>query len=85
MANREWVKDAACRGKRAAVFFPDQKIPNDSRYSEALAVCAECPVTQQCLEIVIVLEDTDDRWGVFGGMTPPQRAQLRRELKEVFR
>lgn len=84
MATREWVKDAACRGKRASVFFPDHKNPNDSRFDEALAVCAQCSVTQQCLEIVIVLEDTDDRWGVFGGMTPAQRAQLRKELKEAF-
>jgi len=35
--------------------------------------------------MVIVLEDTDDRWGVFGGMTPTQRAKLRRELKELVR
>jgi hypothetical protein len=35
--------------------------------------------------MVIVLEDTDDRWGVFGGLTPPQRAKLRRELKEMLR
>ena len=48
-------------------------------------ICANCTVRQDCLEMVIVLEDTDDRWGVFGGLTPPQRAKLRKELKEMLR
>jgi len=84
--NREhWSEDAACRGKPASVFFPDHIGFNDHRYDEALAICADCTVRQECLEMVIVLEDTDDRWGVFGGLTPTQRAKLRRELKEMLR
>ena len=86
IVNREhWSEDAACRGKAASVFFPDHIGFNDHRYDEALAICADCTVRQECLEMVIVLEDTDDRWGVFGGLIPPQRAKLRRELKEMLR
>ena len=85
VSREHWSEDAACRGKAASVFFPDHRVLNDHRYDEAMAICANCTVRQDCLEMVIVLEDTDDRWGVFGGLTPPQRAKLRKELKEMLR
>lgn len=85
MSREHWSQSAACRGKKTSVFFPDHRILNEHRYDEALAICANCSVRQECLDMVIVLEDTDDRWGVFGGMTPPQRANLRRKLKELVK
>ena len=85
MSREHWSESAACRGKKGSVFFPDHRTLNEHRYDEALAICANCSVRQDCLDMVIVLEDTDDRWGVFGGMTPPQRAKLRGELKEMVK
>lgn len=40
----------------------------------ALQVCAACPVTADCYR-----ERSGDRWGVWGGTTPVQRRQGRRQ------
>ena len=44
-------------------------------------ICAYCSVRQQCLDLVIGLDEDCDRWGVFGGMTPAQRRVHRDELR----
>jgi len=33
--------------------------------AKAIAMCADCPIKAQCLEIG---ETTEDAWGVFGGV-----------------
>jgi len=38
-------------------------------------------VREQCLDLVIGLDEDCDRWGVFGGMTPAQRRVHRDELR----
>jgi len=79
-----WVEDAACRSKPANLFFPDHRTLTAHRFDEARAICASCTVRQKCLEMTIVFEDTDDRWGMFGGLTPNERAILRKELKTML-
>ena len=37
---------------------------------EAKAVCAQCPVKQQCLEHAL---EFDERHGIWGGTTPTER------------
>lgn len=39
----------------------------------AKSVCYLCPVRQECLEYAILSEE---RWGVWGGMTAPERERL---------
>lgn len=41
----------------------------------AKAVCYMCPVQASCLEDAIARKD---HWGVYGGMTAPERERLRR-------
>jgi hypothetical protein len=48
-----------------------------NRYEQAKEICASCEVKVDCLNIVIGLEDLEDRWGVFGGLTPAERSNLR--------
>lgn len=85
MNPNHWVRYAACKGKPLVIFFPDYRIMNDSRYCQARAICDVCPVKNSCLDMAIVYEDTDDKWGMFGGLTPAERSRLRKKLKEMVR
>lgn len=68
-----WRHDAACRGMDVDLFFPMSK---DARaVGPGLAVCAVCPVSDECL-----LENIHEPFGVFGGTTPQERQALRRRL-----
>ena len=73
----EWRRDAACSGSDADAFFP---IGEDETLSApAKAVCAECPVQQQCLQYALATNQTE---GVWGGMTGPERRRLRRRIRD---
>lgn len=43
----------------------------------AKVVCASCPVRKQCLRDSL---ENDDRWGIWGGYTAPERNRVREEL-----
>ena len=70
MNKLDWMDLAACKGLPNRVFFP-----LDRRYGGARAVCATCPVRQECLDDALAL---GAKRGMFGGLTPSQRARLRR-------
>lgn len=44
-------------------------------YAEALAICASCPVTEECLTYALACE-ADLHYGVYGGTTPDERAGM---------
>lgn len=81
-----WVEDAKCRGQSVSVFFPvfDLWQNDETRWGLARKICAECTVTKECLNLVIELKDTDDKWGMFGGLTPEERRDLRRRRRNGF-
>lgn len=79
MAVQAWRDDALCVGLPNELFFPDKL--HESRFDAALNVCKKCTVKDQCLRLVIGLDDVDDRWGVFGGTTPRQRRHIRHEMQ----
>jgi WhiB family redox-sensing transcriptional regulator len=68
--------NAACKKTEANVFFP--KGHNENRYDQAKSICETCTVKGGCLGLVLHLEDFEDKWGVFGGLTPAERKELRR-------
>lgn len=76
-ARDHWREDAACKGKAGTIFYPDHRIVNDIRWEVPRKICADCSVKIQCLEMVLKYEDTDDRWGMFGGLTPAERREIR--------
>lgn len=45
--------------------------------AEARSVCGPCPVRSDCLEYALI---ADERWGVWGGLTAPERERIRRRL-----
>lgn len=81
-----WRDSASCREVGAEFFFapdPDEETDEDPLYSaaRARAICARCPVRDQCLDDAMAREGTADRHsraGVWGGLTPSQRAALAR-------
>ena len=69
----DWKQNAACRGTATDRFFPDS--PN--HYPQALRLCENCPVVTECLEAALAVPENSDRFGVFGGTTPPERRRIR--------
>jgi WhiB family redox-sensing transcriptional regulator len=75
----EWMNEALCAEVGTDLFFPD--IGGNSR--EAIAVCHNCRVRERCLEYALNLE-ASGVWsviGVWGGMTPRQRRQYRKQQR----
>ncbi|WP_019819119.1 WhiB family transcriptional regulator [Saccharomonospora saliphila] len=74
MDNADWRLDAACRDEDPELFFPVSDMgPGAQQTARAKAVCARCPVANQCLEYAI--ENGLDH-GVFGGTTERERRAL---------
>ncbi|EID53436.1 WhiB family transcriptional regulator [Saccharomonospora xinjiangensis] len=74
MTNGEWWQDAACRDEDPELFFPVSDMgPGARQTARAKAVCARCPVRDQCLRYA--LENGLDH-GIFGGLTERERRDL---------
>lgn len=72
----EWQYDGACRGADPETFFsPDAERGPRRRAREAAAkaLCAVCPVVQQCLEHALQVREP---YGVWGGLTINERDNL---------
>ncbi len=82
MEFENWRELAACvRLDEGEVdFFPD---PEDvGAIAVAKAVCATCPVAEECLAYAI---ETNQSEGIWGGLTAKERARLRRRWLERMR
>ncbi|HEX2848975.1 MAG TPA: WhiB family transcriptional regulator [Acidimicrobiales bacterium] len=69
--NLDWQADAACRDTETDIFFP----ASESDAGPALAICAVCPVREQCLEWALATRQHD---GIWGGTTDSERRRIRR-------
>lgn len=68
---------AACAGQNPALW--DTDLPD--RWREGVAICAGCPLRDQCLDEAMRHERTrssTQRAMIYGGLTPLQRARLAR-------
>ena len=74
----DFFEDAACQGADTTVFFP----VSDTFAGEAKAICATCPVAEQCLEYAVATHQPD---GVWGGLTALERHRLVRRRQRVAR
>ena len=72
-----WQLAAACRGEAATSFYPpphfERKELRLSRERAAKAVCANCPVRQECLSFAL---RTAEPHGIWGGLNELERRQL---------
>jgi len=71
---RKWTARALCVGADPELFFP----PGDGRATEARHICAMCPVSGQCLAYAVT---AGEPFGVWGGLDPRERQNLRRQLQ----
>jgi hypothetical protein len=71
----DWQQEAACKD----VPDPDVFFPGKGEDAEAAKqVCAGCPVLGECLEFALATMRAAERdHGVYGGLTPAERARLR--------
>jgi WhiB family redox-sensing transcriptional regulator len=68
-----WRALAACRGVPEDIFFAHAE--EESKIVAAKAVCASCPVREECLAYALDLNQTE---GIWGGLTPAERRRRRR-------
>lgn len=67
-----WTQHGACRSYLTDIFFPHSNHPFD--VAPAKAICASCPVIDQCAEYALSLPDVQ---GVWGGMSEKDRSRAR--------
>ena len=67
-----WMRDAACREHDPALWFPERGAPT----APAKAICGACLVRTECVDYALEL---GERHGVWGALSGPERAALRRE------
>ncbi len=78
-----WQMRAACRGADTTLFFApsyfEKREEKDAREVRAKAICARCPVRDQCLEYALRIREPH---GIWGGLNEMERRQLlrRRQL-----
>ncbi len=72
----DWRARAACSGYPNTLFFPVSDDAGDANVERAMAVCAACPVIEDCLEYAL---ETNQRAGIWGGTSERERKSLRRK------
>lgn len=74
------VSEAACIGHDPTFWFPEESGPKLSQYHEmtAKAICNDCPIQAQCLEMAM---SSNEKWGIWGGLMPAERQALRRRRR----
>lgn len=72
MGDDPWEDSALCRQVDTGdLFFPER----GSGAEAAKRICHGCPVQAECLEHAL---KHDERYGIYGGLSPRQRRALRR-------
>jgi WhiB family transcriptional regulator, redox-sensing transcriptional regulator len=67
-----WQENALCTQVDAEIFFPEKgRSPRDAK-----KICAGCDVREQCLQWAMA---TNQRHGVWGGLTSQERSILARD------
>ncbi|MDQ4057665.1 MAG: WhiB family transcriptional regulator [Actinomycetota bacterium] len=82
----DWQEQAACRDYDNVLFFgPDHgesELEKQARETRAKSVCQTCPVIEPCLEFAM---ETNQKYGIWGGLTDKERASLKRRRARARR
>ena len=73
LEERPWAVFAACHESDPDIFFPASRAEED----RALALCAICPVREECLHYAL---ESRERFGIWGGTTDKERRKLIRRI-----
>jgi WhiB family redox-sensing transcriptional regulator len=74
-----WTERAACAGRDLSTFYLEGRLPKVLKAlwtAKAKRVCADCPVRSSCLAEAMRVELQCYRYGIWGGLTPEERAEL---------
>jgi WhiB family redox-sensing transcriptional regulator len=66
-----WQDRALCAQTDPEAFFPEK----GGSTRDAKRVCRRCPVRAECLEYAL---ETDQRFGIWGGMSERERRRIKR-------
>jgi WhiB family redox-sensing transcriptional regulator len=78
-----WQDESACRGLDTDLFYSAdfaRGAPKRKQEAAAKAICAACPVIDQCLARALEIGEAH---GIWGGMNPEERVALRKS-RDVF-
>ncbi len=81
----DWQDEALCRGYDNIVFFGDEgesELEKQTREQRAKSICKTCPVLEPCLEFAM---ETNQKYGIWGGLTAKERASLKRRRARARR
>lgn len=79
--NVRWMEQAACKDcDDPDLFFPRSE-DTEPRHGEAVRICRQCPVWEQCREWGF---RTKDEFAILGGMTSNQRTRIRNKRKKAM-
>jgi WhiB family transcriptional regulator, redox-sensing transcriptional regulator len=67
-----WREDALCRQVGGDWWYPEK---GGDKGAPAKQICAQCPVTAECLEWAL---ENRERYGVWGGVSERERRRLLR-------
>lgn len=67
---------ALCAQTDPELFFPEQ----GGNGTRAKMICAQCPIREACLEVAMA---NNERFGVFGGLSEPERDRLRAQRRKA--
>ena len=82
----EWQYQGACRDLDTELFFHPEGERGSTRRrraANAKAICATCPVIEQCREYALRAQEP---YGIWGGMTEEERREeiQRRRIRRVY-
>ena len=84
MRNRsDWRAKAACVNEDPELFFPTGGVSVAYRQIEAAkSVCRSCKAIDECLKYAL---DTNQDYGIWGGMSEDERRALKRRVMRAHR
>lgn len=80
-----WEDYTACQylDNGTTIFFEDDSDETPKYFypyeDTAKAICEVCPVKQECLDHAM---EVWEEWGIWGGLTFPERRKLRRQMEK---
>lgn len=78
-----WTDLSACAGGDSELFFPIGSVSSVREQTrKAKAICQGCPVKSECLDWSI---NTNQEFGIFGGLTDDERLLLIRRASRAKR
>lgn len=81
LAYEDWRHRSACHDIEPELFFPiGTSIAAMRQIRWAKAVCAACPVDEECLAWAL---DTGQEFGVWGGLSEDERRSLKRRTSRA--